>query len=187
MDVFGPVIDQYTMTDSVKDGITVRLVYDGRPARAVLDDKQVKAIEDYYKQCLAAGSNEYQVEASKKGVAKMEAIIGDDDVLNAVADYFIDHYETRVREGSTVAGKCMFVCLNRPIAFKFYNILKKKRPAWFELKVAPEGVELSDSVLRMATPICSSLQNTLKTSLLARGWQPYIHIKFTSCSLLFTN
>ena len=74
----------------------------------------------------------------------MAAIVGDDDVLNSVADYFIDHYETRVKEGSSVAGKCMFVCLNRPIAFKFYNILKTKRPEWFELKVAPDGVELSE-------------------------------------------
>ena len=55
MDVFGPVIDQYTMTDSVKDGITVRLVYDGRPARAVLNDEQIKKIENYYEQCLDAG------------------------------------------------------------------------------------------------------------------------------------
>ncbi|MCR5359057.1 MAG: HsdR family type I site-specific deoxyribonuclease [Thermoguttaceae bacterium] len=153
MDVFGPVIDQYTMTDSVKDGITVRLVYDGRPARAVLDDSKVQEIEEYYKQCLAAGSNEYQVEASKKAVTNMVAIVGDDDVLNSVADYFIDHYETRVREGSTVAGKCMFVCLNRPIAFKFYNILKKKRPEWFELKVAPDGVELSEQDKKELIPM----------------------------------
>ena len=153
MDVFGPVIDQYTMTDSVKDGITVRLVYDGRPARAVLDDGKVKEIEEYYKQCLAAGSNEYQVEASQKDVANMAAIVGDDDVLNAVADYFINHYENRVNERSTVAGKCMFVCLNRPIAFKFYNILKTKRPEWFELKVAPDGVELSEQDKKELIPM----------------------------------
>ena len=153
MDVFGPVIDQYTMTDSVKDGITVRLVYDGRPARACLDENKVQEIEEYYKQCLAAGSNEYQVEASKKAVSNMAAIVGDDDVLNSVADYFIEHYETRVREGSTVAGKCMFVCLNRPIAFKFYNILKVKRPEWFELKVAPDGVELSEQDKKELIPM----------------------------------
>lgn len=153
MDVFGPVIDQYTMTDSVKDGITVRLVYDGRPARATLDDNKVKEIEEYYNQCLVAGSNEYQVEASKKAVTNMAAIVGDDDVLNSVADYFINHYETRVREGATVAGKCMFVCLNRPIAYKFYNILKTKRPEWFELKVAPAGVELSERDKRELIPM----------------------------------
>ena len=156
MEVFGPVIDQYTMTDSVKDGITVRLVYDGRPARAVLDTDKVKAIEEYYKQCLAEGSNEYQVEASKKAVSNMAAIVGDDDVLGSVADYFINHYETRVNEGSTVAGKCMFVCMNRPIAFKLYNILKTKRPGWFEPKVAPDGIELTEKDKKelMPMPMC---------------------------------
>ena len=153
MDVFGPVIDQYNMTDAVKDGITVRLVYDGRPARATLDDSKVQEIEKYYKQCLDAGSNEYQIEASKKAVTNMAAIVGDDDVLNSVADYFINHYETRVREGATVAGKCMFVCMNRPIAFKFYNILKEKRPEWFKLKVAPDGVELTEKDKKELIPM----------------------------------
>ena len=45
---FQPVIDQYNMTDAVKDGITVRLVYDGRPARATLDDSKVQEIEKSY-------------------------------------------------------------------------------------------------------------------------------------------
>ena len=153
MDVFGPVIDQYTMTDSVKDGITVRLVYDGRPARAVLDSEKVQKIEEYYEQCLAAGSNEYQVEASKKAVTNMAAIVGDEEILNSVADYFIDHYENRVREHATVVGKCMFVCMNRPIAFKFYNILKTKRPEWFELKVAPDDIELTEQDKRELIPM----------------------------------
>ncbi len=153
MDVFGPVIDQYTMTDSVKDGITVRLVYDGRPARATLDEDKVKAIEDYYQQCLDAGSNEYQVEASKKAVTNMAAIVGDDDVLNAVADYFIQHYETRVAEGSSVAGKAMFVCLNRSIAFKFYNILKVKRPDWFVPRLEPKPSGQSDKYLEEMIPV----------------------------------
>ena len=153
LDVFGDVVDQYTMSDSVKDGITVRLIYDGRPAKACLDGDKVHAIEEYYEQCLNVGSNEYQVEASKKAVANMAAIVGNDDVLNSVADYFIDHYETRVREGSTVAGKCMFVCLNRPIAFKFYKILRGKRPEWFEVKVAADGAVLSEKDKKVLQPM----------------------------------
>lgn len=153
MDVFGPVIDQYTMTDSVKDGVTVRLVYDGRPAKAVLDDDRVQEIEEYYEQCLNQGSNEYQVEASKKAVTNLASIVGNDDVLDAVSDYFIQHYEDRVREGSTVAGKAMFVCMNRPIAFKLYNILKEKRPEWFEEKIAPDGVILTDKDKKELIPM----------------------------------
>ena len=33
LDVFGQVVDSYTMTESVKDKITVRIVYEGRAAR----------------------------------------------------------------------------------------------------------------------------------------------------------
>ena len=41
----------------------------------------------------------------------MEAIIGDPDILRAVAEDFINHYETRVREGATVAGKGSLFCV----------------------------------------------------------------------------
>lgn len=153
MEVFGGVVDQYTMSDSVRDGITVRLIYDGRPAKAVMDSGKAKEIEDYYEQCLNAGSNEYQVEASKKAVANLAAIVGDDEVLDSVADYFIDYYETKVKEGASVAGKAMFVCMNRPIAFKFYNVLKEKRPEWFELKVAADGAVLSDKDKKELVPM----------------------------------
>ena len=42
IEVFGPVVDSYTMTESVRDGITVNLVYDGRAARVTLDNAKVK-------------------------------------------------------------------------------------------------------------------------------------------------
>lgn len=42
------VVDAYTMTEAVKDGITVNLVYDGRAARVTLDQAKVREIEDYY-------------------------------------------------------------------------------------------------------------------------------------------
>jgi type I restriction enzyme, R subunit len=35
LDVFGPVVDAYTMTESVKDEITVRIVYEGRAAKVI--------------------------------------------------------------------------------------------------------------------------------------------------------
>ena len=43
------------MTESVRDGITVNLVYDGRAARVTLDNAKVKEIEQYYDQCESAG------------------------------------------------------------------------------------------------------------------------------------
>ncbi len=116
IEVFGAVIDAYTMTESVKDGITVNLVYDGRAARVTLDQGKVKEIENYYVECVAEGASEYQVEESQKAVANLDVIIGDPDRLREVAKDFINHYETRVEEGATVAGKALFVCSNRYIA-----------------------------------------------------------------------
>lgn len=94
IEVFGGVVDAYTMTEAVRDGITVNLVYDGRAARVTLDQAKIQEIEDYYAQCEREGANEHQIEESKKAVANMEAIIGDPDRLRAVAQDFISHYET---------------------------------------------------------------------------------------------
>lgn len=142
IEVFGPVVDAYTMTEAVKDGITVNLVYDGRAARVTLDQAKVREIEDYYDRCAVEGANEHQIEESQKAVAHIDAIIGDPDRLHAVAEDFINHYETRVSEGATVAGKAMFVCSNRKIAYAFYQIIVGMRPEWAE-KLFETGKHIS--------------------------------------------
>lgn len=153
IEVFGPVVDAYTMTESVRDGITVNLVYDGRAARVTLDNAKVKEIEQYYDQCEAQGANEHQIEESQKAVAKMEAIIGDPDRLYAVAKDFIHHYETRVAEGATVAGKALFVCMNRNIAYDLYKIITEMRPEWAEKKISEDETVLTDKEKKELKPI----------------------------------
>lgn len=144
IEVFGGVVDAYTMTEAVRDGITVNLVYDGRAARVTLDQEKVRLIEEYYAKCEREGANQHQIEESQKAVANMEVIIGDPDRLRAVAEDFINHYESRVAEGATVAGKAMFVCSNRYIAYDLYKIIVELRPEWAEKKVAADGVELNE-------------------------------------------
>lgn len=153
IEVFGGVVDAYTMTESVHDGITVNLVYDGRAARVTLDQNKVKEIEKYYEECELAGSNEHQIEESQKAVSNMEAIIGDPDRLRSVAQDFISHYENRVAEGATVAGKAMFVCMNRYIAYDLYKIIIELRPEWAEKKVAADGATLSEQDKKDLKPI----------------------------------
>ena len=58
IEVFGAVVDAYTMTESVRDGITVNLVYDGRAARVTLDQEKVRQIEKYYEECERQGAND---------------------------------------------------------------------------------------------------------------------------------
>ena len=132
IDVFGDVVDAYTMTESVADGITRRIVYEGRAAKVFADHKQLEAIEAYYKQCEEMGANEYQIEESKKAVTQMDKILGDPQRLAVVAKDFVEHYEKRIEEGSTVCGKAMFVCSNRFIAYDLYQQIIALRPEWAE-------------------------------------------------------
>ena len=133
IDVFGEVVDAYTMTESVADDITRRIVYEGRAAKVLLDNAKLQEIEKYYQQCAEEGTNEYQIEESKRAVTQMERILGDPDRLQAVAEDFLAHYEARITEGSTVEGKAMFVCSNRTIAYNLYKKIVALRPEWAEL------------------------------------------------------
>jgi type I restriction enzyme R subunit len=153
LDVFGNVVDAYTMTESVKDEITVRIVYEGRAAKVLLNNSKLKEIEEYYSKCAELGSNENQIEQSKKEMAQMYAIIGDPERLKEVAKDFVNHYEQRVSEGSTVKGKAMFVCSTREIAFELYKNIIALRPEWNEIREAEEGAVLTDKDKRELKPI----------------------------------
>lgn len=153
LDVFGDVVDAYTMTESVYDEITVRIVYEGRAAKVLLDNGKLKEIEDYYNQCADDGASDYAIEESKKATAQMNTILGDPDRIKALAADFVKHYERRVLEGSTVKGKAMFVCSSRPIAYEFYKEVIALRPEWAEVKVAEAGVELSEKERKEIKPM----------------------------------
>lgn len=130
IEVFGEVVDVYTMTESVADDITRRIVYEGRAAKVFADHQKLEEIEEYYQKCAEEGTNEYQIEESKKAVTKMEQILGDPGRIAAVAKDFVEHYEKRLEEGSTVCGKAMFVCANRAIAYSLYQQILLLRPHW---------------------------------------------------------
>ena len=153
LDVFGKVVDAYTMTESVKDEITVRIVYEGRAAKVLLNNSKLKEIEEYYAKCAEIGSNENQIEQSKKEMAQMYAIIGDPDRLKEVANDFVKHYENRITEGATVKGKAMFVCSTREIAYELYKNILQLRPDWNEIRSAEEGAILTDKDKREVKPI----------------------------------
>ena len=152
LEVFGPVVDSYTMKESVDDEITVRVVYEGRAARVILDNRKLEEIERYYDACAAAGASEYQIEESKKASVSMTSILGDPDRITTLARDFVQHYEARLTEGSTVKGKAMFVASERKVAWAFYKALRQERPQWFEVRECEEGVVLSDEERKKIQP-----------------------------------
>lgn len=153
VDVFGKVVDAYTMTESVQDEITVPIVYEGRAAKIILHNAKLKEIEEYYEKCAADGSTAYQIEESKKASASMNAILGDPDRLKALAADFVMHYGKRIEEGASVKGKAMFVCSSRPIAFELYKNVMELRPEWGQVKTSPDGQELSVQERKEIKPI----------------------------------
>lgn len=153
LDVFGKVVDAYTMTESVKDEITVRIVYEGRAAKVALKNSELEKIEKYYEEAAEAGANEYQIEQSKEQTANLYAILGDPKRLRAVAEDFVNHYESRVSEGATVKGKAMFVSSSREIAYELYKNIIELRPEWNEIRAAEEGAILTDKDKRELKPI----------------------------------
>ena len=153
LDVFGRVVDAYTMTESVKDEITVRIVYEGRAAKVALNNSELEKIEQYYEEVAQVGANEYQIEQSKEETAKMDAILGDPKLLKDVAKDFVKHYENRVSEGATIKGKAMFVCSSREIAYDLYQNIIALRPQWNEIKVSADDEILSEEEQKKIKPM----------------------------------
>ncbi len=153
LDVFGDVVDSYTMTESVRDEITVRVVYEGRAAKVLLDNSKLQEIEKYYDECAEAGANEYQIEESKKAISNMSTILGDPDRIKAIARDFVEHYEKRVQEGATIKGKAIFVSSSRQIAYALFKEIIALRPQWNEKRVCDEGIELSDREKKEILPL----------------------------------
>jgi len=141
------------MTESVFDEITVRIVYEGRAAKIILKNSELKKIEEYYEKCANEGTNDYQIEESKKASASINAILGDPDRLKELAKDFITYYDKRVNEGSSVKGKAIFVCSSRPIAYEFYKYVIELRPEWNEVKVAENNAELTESEKKDIKPM----------------------------------
>lgn len=141
--VFGAVVDKYTMREAVRDGITVDIKYIPRLARVSLNKEQAEAIENYYKLCADEGATPEDIAASKKAMASMEGIIGNEDRLARVAADIASHYETMCADKPDVVQKAMIVCSNRQIAYKLYCALRRERPDWFVPRRAADESKLT--------------------------------------------
>ena len=153
LDVFGPIVDRYTMTEAVADEITRKIVYEGRAAKVMIDSAQVKEIENFYKQCKQDGASDYQIEESKKTMTRIDVILNDPDLLAKIAQDIVAHYEKRVEEGSSVLGKAMIVCSSRSIAWNLYQAIVRLRPEWAEIKECIEGETLSEKECEEIKPM----------------------------------
>lgn len=145
--VFGGIVDEYTMKQAQRDGITVPIYYDPRLARVFLDRAQAEAIEAYYRQCEKEGVGEEDVALSKKAMSDMQMILGDPKRLERVARDIVADYETRCADRPYVVQKAMVTCSDRSIAYELYKSIRRLRPEWCEPRKALITADLTEDQL----------------------------------------
>lgn len=151
--VFGDVVDSYTMQQSVEDEITVELKYIPRIAKVTLDSEKVKEIDTYYKKCADEGATDDDVAASKKAMSAMEVILGDDERLDRLAKDIIEHYTNACENKPDVVQKAMIVCSKRKIAYRLLQKFRAQKPEWFEEKKSPDDSKLIAEELKELSPM----------------------------------
>lgn len=153
LDVFGGIVDEYSMIEAVNDGITKTIMYEGRASHVFADSELVKQIEAYYDKCAEEGSTDYQLEESKRAMTQMSVLLSSPDLIHRLAVDFVQHYERRVEEGSTVKGKAMIVCATREIGYAIYKEIIALRPEWAEKKICSDGERLTKEEAEKIKPI----------------------------------
>lgn len=90
--VFGDYIDKYTMRQSIEDGVTLEIVYEGRTHNAEVDDAEAmdSAFQDVF--------SDYKLEERLEilGYGSRQAYLEADPTIKAKAADMVDHYLTHV-------------------------------------------------------------------------------------------
>ena len=132
-DIYGDIIDTYDMTQSVIDGATVKIFYEGRLAKVWTDNSLLKKIDDYYEELENKGVNEKVIEESKKRMSSIKVILEDKDLLHLLATDILEHYDGRK---DFLNGKAMIVMPTRKAAMILYNELIALRPGYKDMIAA---------------------------------------------------
>lgn len=126
-EVFGGYIDIYDMSQSVEDGATKPVYYENRVINLGLNEEILKEIDKKYDE-LSNETNEFDIEASKRELSRLEQIIGSDEAIDTLVNDIINHYEENRQD--LLTGKAMIVAYNRRIAIKIYHKILSIRPEW---------------------------------------------------------
>lgn len=130
--VFGDYVSIYDITDAVKDGATVPIIYEARQIR--LDKSQ-----DYEKIIAQIQAQEAGSEGNLKAVRLRESLMGTEARLTELATDLVHHFENRIRQTD---GKAMVVALSREICVKLYDKIVSLRPDWHSDEVDKGSIKI---------------------------------------------
>lgn len=112
--VFGDYIDKYTMRQSIEDGVTLEIVYEGRTHNAEVADKQAMDVdfEDVF--------SEYNIQERLAilGYGSRDAYLEAESTIEAKAKDMVDHYLRHVYPNGY---KAQVVATSREAAVRYKN------------------------------------------------------------------
>ncbi|KUH34001.1 restriction endonuclease subunit R [Thermococcus celericrescens] len=114
---FGEYIDKYTISQSVKDGVTVEILYEGRAHKAEISDEEAmnKRFEDVF------GAVEVEKKKLILGKYTWQAYLEDEDVIRDKAKDMIDHYLKTIFPNGF---KAQVVTVSRLAAIRYKHALE---------------------------------------------------------------
>jgi type I restriction enzyme R subunit len=124
--VFGDTISVYDIQRAVEDGATVPIYYENRLVKLNLDEALKPQLDSSFEEATETEEVSRR-ERLKTRWAAVEAIVGTETRIKAVAKDLVDHFEGR-QQG--VVGKGMIVCMSRRICVELYKELTALRPKW---------------------------------------------------------
>lgn len=124
--VFGEYVDVYDVRRAVDDESTLPIYYEARLAKIDLREEARPKIDPSF-EMIMEGEEAEKKEKFKSKWARLEALIGNEQRINLVAQDIVDHFEQRLK---TIEGKGMIVVMSRRIAIDLYDALIKLRPQW---------------------------------------------------------
>lgn len=124
--VFGDTISVYDIQRAVQDKATVPIYYENRLVKLNLDESLKPRLDSSFEEA-TEDEEVTRRERLRTKWAAVEAIVGTEMRVKAVAKDLIDHFETR-QQG--MVGKGMIVCMSRRICVELYNELIALRPRW---------------------------------------------------------
>jgi len=136
--VFGDYIDKYTMRQSIEDGVTLEIVYEGRTHNAEVEDGKAMdaAFQDVF--------SDYRLEERLEilGYGSRQAYLEAEPTIAAKAADMVEHYLTHVFPNGY---KAQVVATSREAAVRYkQHIDAALDAAWKRLEQAnPDGLDLA--------------------------------------------
>jgi type I restriction enzyme R subunit len=120
-EIFGDYIDQYTIEQSQKDGSTVKILYEGRKAEAMVEDG--RSLDQFFDDMFRSRTQEER-EAIRRKYGTVVNILEAKDIIAVKAEDMLLHYAANILPNGF---KAQVVAVSRRAAIRYYEAFGKAR------------------------------------------------------------